>query len=115
MADYAEWTVRDNETAVQPLPAFVDAAGAPYDLSGSAFRMELKSDPEGSTDATLTSTGGEIDTTDAADGLLTLIYESATQELAPGTYHFDLIRDPAGARETLLYGKVIVVKGITGS
>lgn len=116
MADYAEWTVRDNEKAVQPLPAFVDAAGATYDLSGSAFRMDLKTDPTApSAAATLTSGGGHIDTADAANGLLTLIYDAAEHALAAGTYHFDLIRDPSGDRETMLYGLVIIEKGITGS
>ena len=91
---------------------FVDDDGVAYDMSSDSFKMDVKTDVEEATPSLeLTSGGGEIDDTDADDGLLIVTIEKAA--LAAGSYVYDLIRVTGSAEEYLCGGFLAVNKGVT--
>jgi hypothetical protein len=108
-----KWTIRDNADYQQPLK-FTDETGAAYDFTGDTFRMDIK--------ASAGDENAAASLTTANDGILSTVLDDGTITLSigdfaidPGTYLFDLIRLTGSVRETLAYGTLEVVKGVTGA
>lgn len=113
MSTELKWTIRDNADYQQALK-FTDETGAAYDFTGDTFRMDLKrSAADAAAVASLTTANSGILSTDLAGGTITL--SIADYAIAPGVYLFDLIRITGAARETLAFGTLEIITGITGS
>ena len=102
-----DWTLKLN----------VASGGSPVDITGYTFWMTLKSDIDMADPGDLQVTATQSDPVDAAAGI---IYITAPKEqtslLDPATYNYDVQQvDALGNVQTLLIGKVKVVRDITRS
>lgn len=111
-AAYAIITIRDNSDWLIPWDA-TDDDDVPYDLTGSTFRMDIKASVNDAGAAlSLTTANGGIVSTDLVNGVFTVVI--ADFALPAGTYVYDLLRLSGGARETFVFGELIIEKGVTG-
>ena len=112
MATEGDFYIRDNADYSEPL-TWDDEFNNPIDFTGSTFRMDIKSSvDDASAIVSLTTTNGGIESTDLANGKITVKF--ADFSIPPGAYVYDLLRLNGSERPTLLYGKLIVDKGVTG-
>jgi hypothetical protein len=86
----------------------------PVDITGDEFWVSLKLNPESvAPDAQqqVTAAGD-----DALQGIVYLTIAAAdTHDLVPTRYYYDIQRETGGKIQTLLYGRVRVVRDITRS
>lgn len=92
-----------------------DSGGAPIDITNREYWITLKLDPtetDANADAQVqtTATGG-----DALNGIVIVTMPAATTAgLEPGSYHYDVQeKDVGGEINTLMYGRVRVLRDIT--
>lgn len=88
--------------------------GSPIDITGDQFWVTLKLNPvatdaEADAQREVTASGA-----DATNGIVYVTLDAVdTVELTPGRYHYDIQRKAGNAVQTLLYGRVRVVRDIT--
>jgi|SRR6056300_47915 len=102
-----DWTLKLNITS----------NGSALDITGYTFWMTLKSDIDMADPGDLQVTATQADPTDAAAGIIYITApRTDTGSLEPGTYNYDVQQvDSLGNVQTLLIGKVKVVKDVTRS
>lgn len=105
----ADIAITDNADWALPL-FFTDGNDAPYDFTGDSFKMDVRETPASAPVAQLTTANGGIDSTDLANGHVTL---HLAKGLTAGTYVYDLIRVTGAAQEYLIGGKLTVRQGVT--
>jgi hypothetical protein len=86
--------------------------GTPVDITGDEFWLTMKLNPESvSPDAqcSIAASGA-----DALNGIVYLTLEAVdTTDLIPSRYYFDIQRKTSNKVQTLLYGRVRVIRDIT--
>lgn len=102
------------------LPLVIDEGDAPtftpVDITGSTFKMEIEKKRGGAAVLTLTTGGGGIPITDAANGAFKVIFSAANTVLLAiaDPLQYDLQwTNAAGKVKTLLRGDLKVKKDIT--
>lgn len=88
--------------------------GTPIDITGEQFWVTLKlnptaSDEEADAQKEVTASG-----TDATNGIVHVTLDAVdTVDLVPGRYYYDIQRKSGNSIQTLLYGRVKVIRDIT--
>lgn len=90
----------------------------PQDITGATFRFTVKesvADADADAVALGTSAGGECQVTDGPSGVMSVkIPASATQDVTPGRYAYDLqARDGAGDVWTPMWGTLVVLPDVS--
>jgi len=84
----------------------------PIDLNGDSFWLTLKLNPESEDPDAQTKVVASG--TDATNGIVYLTLEAVdTDGLTPSRYYYDIQRKAGNKIQTLVYGKVRVVRDIT--
>jgi hypothetical protein len=86
--------------------------GTPVDITGDEFWLTMKLNPESDyPDAQRQVTAGGAD---ALAGIVYLTIDAVdTTQLTPSRYYFDIQRKTSNKIQTLLYGRVRVIRDIT--
>lgn len=88
--------------------------GTPIDVTGNKFWVTLKLDPEATDEEADATTEVTASGADAQNGIVHLVLDAAaTVDLTLGRYYYDIQRQVDNAVQTLLYGRVKVVRDIT--
>lgn len=93
----------------------ITSAGSVVDITGYTFWMTLKSDIDMADPGDLQVTATPLNSSDAEAGIIYIAApKTKTSLLEPGNYSYDIQQvDGLGNVQTLLIGKVRVIKDIT--
>lgn len=90
------------------IPLVIQEGGVPADLTGRSYTCQIRR-----TASTATATDVEVDTAEAATGILVLRLDPAVTETLTGTYLWDLQQTVGGTVRTLLAGRWIFDPDVT--
>lgn len=90
------------------IPLVIQEAGVPANLTGRTYAAQLRRSASSSTAVEV-----EVDTTEAADGLLVLRLDPDITETLTGEYRWDLQQTIGGTVRTLLAGRWIFDPDVT--
>lgn len=84
--------------------------GTPIDITGRTYASQLRTTP----DIAAISATASCTITDAANGVMTVIFTPAqTSPLDPGYYYWDLQENASGTITTVMSGTVTVLADVT--
>lgn len=90
------------------IPLVIQEAGVPADLTGRTYAAQLRRTASSSTAVEV-----EVDTTEAAGGILVLRLDPDVTETLTGIYQWDLQQTVGGTVRTLLAGRWIFEADVT--